>query len=379
MPSLPIPRSTTKCWSAAGCSEVADTRKTLWFVGERSVELRDEPLAAPGPDEVVVEAQFSAISPGSELLVYRGDAPSHLQADEKLSGLWGTLDFPLRYGYSWVGKVCGRGSRVDSSWDDRLVFAFQPHASHATLSLDELVPVPDGVNAEAAALLPSVETALSLVMDGRPMIGERVVVLGQGVVGLITAALLSRLSLESLITVEPVARRRSLSLEVGAELSLDPAAGGFARSLATALGDSASADEVPTGADLCYELTGQPATLDTAIRVTGRWGRIVIGSWYGTRRAPIDLGGQFHRSGIELIPSQVSHLAPRHRGRWTRERRLETAWRLLRRLPVSSLITQRVDAARAQEAFSTLDENPEEAVQVLLAWNRQESERRCTP
>ncbi|HVS64426.1 MAG TPA: zinc-binding alcohol dehydrogenase [Thermoanaerobaculia bacterium] len=341
-------------------------RLAVVFEAPRRVSVREEELAGPGAGEVQVATEVSGVSAGTELLVYRGEAPAELAADEALPALTGDLRFPLRYGYAAVGRVVETGAGIDRAWLGRRVLAFQPHQSHFHAAPGDLHVIPDGVDAEDAAFLPNVETAVSFVMDGRPVIGERVAVLGQGVVGLLTTALLASSPLAALVTADRFPRRRQASRELGAGSSLDPAAPDFAERLAGALG----ADSSGGGADLVYELSGDPRALDRAIAVTGFGGRVVIGSWYGTRRAPLDLGGRFHRSRIRLLASQVSTLAPEWSARWSKARRLEVAWEAIRRLRPSRLVTHRLPLAEAPAAYDLLDRRPEEAIQVILEHRR---------
>jgi len=124
----------------------------------------------------------------------------------------------------------------------------------------------------------------------------------------------------------------------------------------------------PQGADLTYELSGSPAALDQAIRVTGYAGRVVLGSWYGSKRASLDLGGRFHRSRIRLLSSQVSSLAPEFSGRWSKERRFSVAWKMLQELKPSRWITHRFPLEEAEQAYRLLDTQPGEALQVLFTY-----------
>lgn len=332
-------------------------RRSVYFEAPGRVAVREEAVPKPGAGEVLVETVVSAISSGTELLVYRGEVPEGLAADASLPALAGGIEFPLKYGYSAVGRVVETGDAVESSWMNRLVFAFQPHESHFTAPVDQLEPVPEGVPAESAAFLPNMETAVSLVMDGRPMIGETVAVLGQGIVGLLTASLLARVPLSRLVTLDRYPKRRAASLEMGAHASLDPAAANIDSVLTETLGD---------GADLSYELSGRPEALDSALAATGRFGRVVIGSWYGTRRAELDLGGRFHRSRISLASSQVSTIDPRWSGRWTKRRRLDLAWEMLERVEPARLVSHRMALTEAPEAFDLIDRNPQEVIQILL-------------
>jgi threonine dehydrogenase-like Zn-dependent dehydrogenase len=197
-------------------------------------------------------------------------------------------------------------------------------------------------------------------MDGRPALGERVVVFGLGSIGLLTTRLLARFPLASLVTVDPVVSRRQRSLGAGATASVDPLTCGRL----TELLGCAQAD----GADLVFELSGNPAALDQAIAATGDYGRVVIGSWYGTKRVNLELGGRFHRSGIRLIASQVSRIAPPWRGRFDDSRRIELAWSWLERLAPRDLTTHRVPFERAAQAYRLLDSGAEDVLQVVLEY-----------
>jgi 2-desacetyl-2-hydroxyethyl bacteriochlorophyllide A dehydrogenase len=337
-------------------------RRALWFVAPYRVEVCDEELPPPDPDGLLVRTLVSAISPGTELLIYRGQAPADLPADETIAALGGGLAFPLRYGYAAVGVVEATGAAVDPAWQGRTIFAFQPHVSHFLIAPDAVVPVTE--SPEEAALLPNLETAVNLLLDGRPLIGERVVVFGQGVVGLLTTALLARLPLSGLVTLDPLPSRRRRSLALGATASLDPG-------LPDLVGRVGGAFGLPTAgpaADLCFELSGAPVALDGAIAVTGYSGRVVIGSWYGEKRVDLHLGGAFHRSKIHLIASQVSRIAPELSGRWTARRRLHLARDLLRTVRPAGLISHRFPLDDAPAAYNLLHTRPDEALQVMLTY-----------
>lgn len=339
-------------------------RQSLFFTGPREVEIREEPLASPGPGQVLVKTLISAISPGTEMLIYRGQAPGDLAVDETIPALAGRFDFPLKYGYSVIGRAVVLGEGVPGEWQDRLVFAFNPHESHFLANLEELLLPPPSLTPEAAVFFPNMETAVTFVMDGQPQLGEQVVVFGQGVVGLLLIGLLARLPLASLVTLDLHASRRRLSTEWGAHLSLDPGASGTLEQLLETWSGPASY----RGADLCYEVSGNPAALEQAIAVTGFHGRVVIGSWYGLKKVDLNLGGRFHRSRMRLISSQVSTIAPELSGRWSKFRRYLLAWRLLQETDPVPLITHRFPLAQAAQAYDLLDQNPAEALQVILTY-----------
>ena len=328
-------------------------RRSLFFVAPGSVEVREEPLSPPGPGQVLVETLVSAISPGTEMLVYRGQVPAGMPLDASIPGLTDTFSFPVKYGYAAVGRVAALGTGVASEWQDQLVFCLHPHESHFLASPDELVPVPAGLAAEHACLFPHAETAVTFLMDGRPIVGEDVAVFGQGVVGLVTTAFLARMPLSTLVTFDRHPMRRQRSLAVGAHQCVDP-------------GDSAALSAMHGSFDLTYELSGTPAALDQALAVTGFKGRVVIGSWYGDRRVDLDLGGAFHRSRMTLVSSQVSTIDPQWEGRWDRERRGAVAWRLLADLDPETLVTHRFPLSQAAAAYDMVDRHQGETVQVLL-------------
>lgn len=359
------------------------SRHTLYFTSPGSVTVREEPRPTPAAGEVGVTTRVSGISPGTERLVYRGEAPDTLEADASLDALSGDLSFPVAYGYSAVGRVTQVGEQVDTAWEGRRVFSFQPHTSYFTASPDQLVPLPDTLSYEAAALLPNMETAVNLVLDGRPTIGERVCVFGQGVVGLLVTHVLSQFPIAALITVDLHASRRNRSEAFGASRSLAPDALDEIAQLLGDKGRSTEGEELPAafssetetagehgadryaGADLCYELTGQPAVLNDAIRWLGYDGRVVVGSWYGTKRAPINLGDRFHRGRHRIISSQVSTIRPALRGRWDKDRRLTVAREQLARVDPDRLITHRFSLDEAGRAYALLDDSEQQEGSML--------------
>ncbi|WP_224269432.1 zinc-dependent alcohol dehydrogenase [Haloprofundus salinisoli] len=342
--------------------------RSVTFTAPREVRVTESEVPTPDDGEVLVETAYSAISPGTELLIYRGEAPRELEADETIGALDGSLDYPLRYGYAAVGTVAAVGDAVDEAWLDRRVFAFHPHESHFCAPPTELHPVPDDCSTAAAALLPNVETAVNFVMDGRPMVGERVVVFGQGLVGLLTTAVLSSFPLAELVTVDSVAERRALSRAFGADESVAPEEidDRFDPSGPSLDGDARG--HTSDGADLTFELSGNPAALDAAVGVTGYDGRVVVGSWYGTKPVTLDLGGRFHRSRIRLQNSQVSTLDPSLRGRWDSDRRLDVSWDRLADFDAEGLLTHRVPVDEAERAYELLDSKSEASVGILFTY-----------
>ncbi|NWF62709.1 MAG: oxidoreductase [Chloroflexi bacterium] len=332
--------------------------KTLFFTAPKQVEVRETRLPDLKTDEILVETICSAISAGTEMLVYRGQFP-HLHDSQ--DGLSSDLEYPLAYGYACVGKVRETGKQVDKSWLGKTVFSFQPHTSSFIAHPSSLISIPDSLSPENACFLPNMETAVNLVQDGAPILGERVLVLGQGVVGLLTASLLLEFPLENLTVVDGIELRRNAIQAEGNLLNLS-------KGQKSKVENFDPKDLQPSTFDLSFELTGSPAALNTAIEHTAFSGRIVIGSWYGQKRAEVDLGGSFHRSRIRLISSQVSTISPELSGRWDKRRRFEVAWQALERIQPQKWITHRFSLDDSAKAYQLLDENPQETVQVVFEY-----------
>ncbi len=324
--------------------------KTLFFTAPKKVEVRETSLLPLKDDEVLVQTICSAISAGTEMLVYRGQFPQLTDSHDTVSS---DLNYPLPFGYACVGVVREIGKLVNPEWVGQSVFCFQPHASTFIVHPSSLIPIPASLSPENACFLPNMETAVNLVQDGAPILGERVLVLGQGIVGLLTASLLSEFPLENLTVVDAYELRRN-ALQVESRKSK--------------VEKVSPSDLRPSTFDLVFELTGSPAALNTAIEHTSFSGRIVIGSWYGQKTAPIEFGGSFHRSRIKLISSQVSTISPELSGRWDKARRFEVAWEALERIQPQEWITHRFSIEDAAKAYQLLDENPQETIQVIFGY-----------
>lgn len=318
-------------------------------------------VSAPQPtaNQVLVQTHCSAISPGTEMLVYRGQWPEGVSVDASIDALTGTFAYPLSYGYCTVGRVIATGSAIADDWLGRRVFAFQPHQDLFCCEPATLHPIPNDLDNETALFLPSMETAVNLLLDGSPLIGEKVIVVGQGIIGLLVTVLLSRFPLATLTTIESHPLRREASLRLGAGECFDP---GDVSSIAD-LGEVCRQEDK---ADLVYELSGNPAALNTALSLTRFSGRVVIGSWYGAKKCELDLGSTFHRGRVSIISSQVSTLAPELTGRWNTRRRLNLAWEMLRLVHLSDYITHRFTLSNASAAYDLIDKTPEKTIQVIF-------------
>ncbi|MFW5848381.1 MAG: zinc-dependent alcohol dehydrogenase [Spirochaetota bacterium] len=319
--------------------------RALYFESPGTVSIRREEVRC-GEGEVVVESLAIGISHGSEMLFYNGPFPRGqlLEARETIGESTG---YPVKYGYMNVGRIAE---------DDRRVFAFFPHQDRFAYPRDELLFVPDSVSTEDAVLYPTIETAVQIVHDTAPVLGETVLVCGVGAVGLTVAYLLRRLSLRVVVT-DPVPERRARAAEAGC-VAIDPATED-ARSVAL---DAASS----LGFDWAINTSGRGEALQLAIDSLSPEGTVVEASWYGERRAELNLGAGFHRKRLTIRGSQVSHLNPRMEPRWSRARRSELAWRLAEEIEPRRFITHRFALDDAAQAYEVIRTRPEEAFQVVL-------------
>lgn len=337
----------------------------LWFTGIEQVEVREQLLSAPAHDELLIEVECSAISAGTEMLVYRGQIPDDMALDTSIAALQGQQHYPVQYGYASVGIVKNVGANVDASWLGQRVFAFQPHASHFIATAAGVIPVPADITAEDAVFLPNMETAVNLVQDGRPILGERIVVVGQGVVGLLLTSLLAQFPFAQLHAVDAISGRRERALQMGVTDVFDP----FSRDDIHALKQKLNHDGNKSGADLVYEVSGATEALNLAIDLSGFASRIVIGSWYGNKTTAVALGGEAHRNRLSITTSQVSSIAPELSGRWDKARRFELTWQMLRKLQPSQLITHRAALGEASSLYQKLNQAPADMLQAIFSYS----------
>lgn len=301
---------------------------------------------------MVVRTLYSGISAGTELLAYRGELPPDLPLDEKIGALAGTFAYPFRYGYSCVGAIERAGGGLT---EGSLVFAFHPHQDRFTVPAASVVPVA-GVEPRVATLFPLVETALQVSLDAGPAAEDDVVVLGLGVVGILVAALLQRAGAR-VLAAEPRAGRREAAGAFGVQ-AVAPAR------LETAVMARTEGRGVP----LLVDATGEPAALAGALSLLAHEGTALVASWYGTREAPLPLGGAFHRRRLTIRSSQVSTIPARLAGRWTVDRRRAVVRRLLGELPLGRLATHEFPLDLAPEAFAALDRGDEGVLHAAISY-----------
>lgn len=302
------------------------------------MELREEVLHAPKQGEALVRGLASCVSQGTEMLLYKGEGPEPFDVS---LGDTSKATYPRRYGYAWVGAIEEVGPGVALTPGTH-VFALAAHGDAHVLPASELKALPASIPATRAVLAANLETAVTCTWDAEPSFGERCVVLGGGVVGTLIAWVLAR-SGTNVTLVERSATRRA------AASALVPSA-------------RVITDATPDGhADLVIEATGDPRVLDAAIAWAGFEARVVVASFYGARKAPVDLGNTFHRKRLTLRATQVSSLPPKQRARWDMERRLDLVVELLREDRLNALFGPPTAFEGAPALYAELARNPDPA------------------
>ena len=332
--------------------------RALWFTAPRTAEFRPERVPSPKPGEVRVRAIASAISHGTEMLVYRGEVPTDLPLD--LPTFAGDFSFPIKHGYATVGRVLDTGADVDSLSPDDLVFVHHPHQDTFTVPAELPVRLPEGIDPATGLFFANLETALNVVHDTPLRLGETALVFGQGVVGLLVTQLLKLAGADRVLAVEPLRKRRELALEVGADQAFELVEDLHERLLEATAG---------RGADVAVEVSSSGAALQAAVDAVATEGTVVVASWYGTKPVVLSLGGHFHRGRVRLRSSQVGQINPELRPRWDRARRTQAVLGLLPRLHLEELVSHRLPFEEAPGAYRLVDERPGEAVQVVLTYD----------
>lgn len=297
----------------------------LWYVADGRVELRPAGAPRAGEGDVVIRAAYSAISRGTERLVFRGRVPTSEYDRMRCPHQEGAFPFPVKYGYALTGEIVG-GARHGEK-----VFALHPHQLTAVVKSADAHAVPAGVPLRRATLAANTETALNVVWDAGVSSGNRVLIVGAGVLGLLVAMVASGIS-GTMVTVADIDTSRApIAAAMGARF--------------------ASPADCPRDQDVVVHTSASDAGLALALRAAGFEAKVVEASWYGNRPVAVPLGEDFHARRLQLISSQVGSVAPSHRATWTHARRLAAALDLLKDARADQLITREIPFAQAAEVL----------------------------
>ncbi len=305
----------------------------LWITGPKKCVLRQEELSV-GDGLIDVETLYSGISRGTEALVFAGSVPEAEYERMRCPHQAGDFPFPGKYGYAAVGRILS-GDRKGE-----LVFALHPHQDRFALPSGELHALPAGLLPQRAVLAANMETALNIVWDSKAGPGDRVAVIGAGVVGALTAWLVARLpgAQSTLVDINPA--RRAIAEALGVAF--------------------AEPDRAPVDCDVVIHASASAAGLQTALDSAGPQARIVEASWYGDRSVEIALGGRFHSHRLQLISSQVGSIPSDRAARWTYARRLGAALQLLASDDaLDMLISGETPFEALDRDYPTILDNPE--------------------
>ncbi|MFN6956728.1 MAG: zinc-dependent alcohol dehydrogenase, partial [Acetobacteraceae bacterium] len=298
--------------------------RAFWTVAPGAGEIRTETLPPRAPDQVLVRARASGISRGTERLVFTGRVPENQRAAMRCPLQGGAFPFPVKYGYSAVGVA----------EDGRRVFVLHPHQDLFLAPAAMCIPVPDNVPDHRAVLGANMETALNILWDAAPLPGERVLVIGAGVVGLLAAFLLARIPGMRVTVCDLDASRRAVAESLGAAFC--------------------TPEDAPGEQELIVHASASAAGLRLALSRAANEARILEASWFGAADVPLPLGEAFHSRRLRLISTQVGQIGGAMRGRRTYADRLSLALSLLADPALDALIgpaTRFEDLPRAMPAL----------------------------
>ncbi|WP_213451779.1 zinc-dependent alcohol dehydrogenase [Rhizomonospora bruguierae] len=284
---------------------MTDSARALWLAAPGRAGIRPVAVPEPGPGEVLVRTRYSGVSRGTETLVFRGEVPASQRAAMGAPFQEGDFPAPVKYGYLNVGVV----ERGPAELLGRAVFCLYPHQTRYVVPVAAVTPVPDGVPPERAVLAGTVETAVNALWDAAPLIGDRIAVVGAGMVGCSVAGVLARFPGARVQLVDVDESRAATAAALGVD---------FARPQ-DALGDC----------DLVIHASATPAGLTRSLELLAPEGQVIELSWYGDRPVSVPLGEFFHSRRLTVRSSQVGAVAPARRGRRTFGDRLGLALRLL--------------------------------------------------
>lgn len=277
------------------------TARALWLQPPGHADLRTEVLPQAGVHELLVRTRYSAVSRGTETLVYTGGVPASEYERMRAPFQAGTLPGAVKHGYANVGVV----EAGPPEWLGRTVFCLYPHQTRYVVPAQAVVAIPEQVPAARAVLAANMETAVNATWDAAPRVGDRISVVGAGVVGSLVAALCARLpgAQVELVDIDP--DRAAVAAALGARFAL-PADAARER-------------------DLVFHCSASSDGLNTAVALAGREAEVIEMSWYGTRKVTLDLGGRFHSQRLAIRASQVGTVAPARAARWSHRQRLALA------------------------------------------------------
>jgi NADPH:quinone reductase-like Zn-dependent oxidoreductase len=283
-----------------------ESASAFWIARPGVGEIRAEPLPAVSTGQVRVRALFSAVSRGTESIVFQGRVPASEYERMRCPHQAGAFPAPVKYGYSSVGTVVEGPEPLRG----RAVFCLYPHQSAYVVEQNEVVPLPDALPPARAVLGANMETALNALWDAAPLLGDRVTVVGAGVLGCLCAYLTGRIPGADVQLVDVNPERARVAAALGVRFALAPAA--------------------ERERDLVLHASGTGEGLRAALDLAAKEGTVIELSWFGDAEVSLPLGHAFHARRVTLRSSQVGTVSPRARPRHTHRSRLAEALSLCR-------------------------------------------------
>jgi threonine dehydrogenase-like Zn-dependent dehydrogenase len=291
------------------------TARAFWLSTPGQGEIREERLAAPAEDEVLVRTLYTGVSRGTETLVFSGRVPENQHATMRAPFQEGEFPAPVKYGYLSVGRV----EEGPDALVGRNVFCLYPHQSRYVVPTSAVTVVPESVPAARAVLAGTVETAVNALWDAAPLVGDRIAVVGGGMVGCSVAALLARYPGVRVQLVDADPARADIARALGVDFALP----------GDALGEC----------DLVVHASASEQGLVTSLGLLAAEGTVIELSWYGDRRIALPLGEAFHSRRLTIRSSQVGTVSPAARPGRTYADRLALALELLADARFDALVT----------------------------------------
>ena len=311
--------------------------RQFWIEAPGRGAIRTTPLPEAGNDDVVVRALYSGISRGTESLVFRGEVPPSQYDAMRAPFQEGRFPAPVKYGYASVGVVDASRAADRHGISRRTVFCLHPHQDCYVVPASAVRPLPEGLPPARGILAANMETAINGTWDGRPAAGDRILVIGAGVVGLLTAWLCRRVPGVAVTVID-----------------INPARERVARSLGLEFRTDAREAE----ANLVFHASGHPSGLVTALSAAAVEATIVELSWYGAKPVTLPLGEAFHSRRLTIRSSQVGRIPPDRAAHWTFASRMSLALSLLTDPALDALITAESPFDELPDVMARLSRDP---------------------
>jgi NADPH:quinone reductase-like Zn-dependent oxidoreductase len=314
------------------------TATALWTLERETLGLRREVLPPLAPGEVLCRALYSAVSRGTESLVFHGAVPESEWQRMRAPFQAGDFPFPVKYGYQMVAEVLEgdmpKGTRI---------FALHPHQDRFVLPVTMARPLPDALPSRRAVLAANMETALNALWDSGAAPGDRIAVIGAGIVGLLIGYLASRLPGADVVLVDIDSSKARIAAALEISFAAAP----------------------PADCDVVFHASAHPAGLAAAIAAAGMEAAVIELSWYGDGVVPAPLGGSFHARRLKLVSSQVGQVSASHRARWDYARRLAKALDLLLDVRLDHLLEPDMPFMQTPELLPAILAKPGALAQVV--------------